>query len=119
MPRRRVFRAMPSPIYAMQERDFERVMREAGTFFSWGDCPRIPCTFGATDNDYQIATDGGGDVLVYDLVLTTTRRQFPGGKLPSKGEEIEADGQKYQVSRPNYRPGSPLVKIYCSNLDAS
>lgn len=102
----------------MQERDFGRVMREAGTCFAHGG-KSIPCTFGSTDDDYQLAPDGGGALAVYALVMTTTRRHFCGGEFPKKGEVIEADGQAYVVARTNARPGSPLVKIYCANPDVS
>lgn len=110
---------MPSPLYAMQERDFAAVIREAATCFTFAG-KRIPCTFGATDDDWQLAADGGGELPVYNLVATVLKCSFAkqGISIPKKGEEIEAEEKKYQVGRTASRPGSPLVKIYCGNLDA-
>jgi hypothetical protein len=108
---------MPSPLYEMQARDFRIALRDAGTSLVFGG-RTIPCLFAATDDDFQLAPDGGGEFPIYNLVATALRLEFLDGILPKKGELITAEGTHYQVGRTNARPGSPLVKIYCANLDA-
>ena len=109
---------MPSPLYEMQARDFRRTLRDSQTSFTFsGRC--IPCSFSSSDNDFQLAPDGGGTMPVYTLVATCLRCDFIGGVLPKKGEVASVDGTTYQIERTNARPGSPLVKLYFGNLDAS
>jgi len=107
---------MPSPFYEMQVRDFRKTLRDVQTFFTYSG-RRIPCSFSSSDADFQLAPDGGGTMPVYNLVATCLRDDFAGGVLPQKGEIVETDGTQYQISRPNTRPGSPLVKLYFGNLD--
>lgn len=110
------FIPVPSPLYSMQERDFSRVICEAGTSLEFKG-KTIPCTFAAADNDFALAPDGGGEMRVYDLIATALKCSFSGLGIPQKSDVIEAEGMPYQVGKTQARPGSPLVKIYCANLD--
>ena len=108
---------MLSPFFEMQVRDFRKILRDVGTYLVFGG-KRIDCSFASSDDDYQLAADGGGTIQIYTLIATCVKSDFTNGILPKKGEVITADGVEYQVSRSNARPGSPLVKIYFSNQDA-
>lgn len=77
---------------------------------------RYPCQFSATDDDSQLADDGGGLLEVYDLTATVIKTDFRDG-LPEKGVKVTADGATYQVERTQAIPFSVLAKIYFSNLD--
>jgi len=107
---------MASPLYEMQIRDFRRTLRDVQTSFLFGG-KKIACSFSSSDDDFQLAPDGGGTLPVYTLVATCLRCDFTGGIIPKKGEVVTVDGETYQVTRPNARPGSPLVKLYFGNLD--
>lgn len=110
--------ANSSPLYKMMKRDFERTLADTQTSF-WYLGKEYKCQFAASDDDFQLAQDGGGTVPIYNLIATTIKDYFPGGIYPPKGEQVTVDGTTYQVGRPQSRPGSPLVKLYFGNLDAA
>lgn len=96
--------------------DFKRIRKDLGAAFVYAG-KSIKCLPGSTDEDAELAPDGGGMFAVYDLVLTCLKSDFLSGVLPKKGEEIEFTGVTYQIGRTNMQPVSPLIKIYCQNLD--
>ena len=99
----------------VKERDTRRMFKDGGHFFTLND-ERYDCQFSATDDDTQLADDGGGILEVYDLTATVIKSDFRSG-LPAKGVKVKADGATYQVERTQAIPFSVLAKIYFSNLD--
>lgn len=103
-------------LYRKKLADFRRICRQdGGAFFHEGK--RIPCIFGSTDEDAALASQGGGELPVYDLVMTAAYQDFT--TPPVRGDTIatEPDDEEYEVGYVNARPGSPLLKIHCENPD--
>lgn len=98
------------------ERDFKRIHKDVDSYLIYKG-KSIPCLFGSSDEDPQIATDGGGEMQIYDLSATVRKSDFYGITLPKKGEVIMAEGVEYQIGKTNGRPGSPLLQLNFANLD--
>ena len=107
---------MTSPLAKAQAADFRRVYKDVQTSFVY-DGETISCSFSSTDDDLQLAVDGGGEMAIYDLQLTCLVADLPSATLPLKGELITVGAESYQVEKTNVRPGSALARIMCSNLD--
>jgi len=105
---------MPTRHFQVIERDFRRVHKDVATVLLYKGV-EIPAIFNATDDDVQMAPDGGGELAVYTLICTAVKSDFP--TPPAKGEIVEVEGETYQIGRPQSRPGSPLLKLYFTNLD--
>ena len=102
----------------MQKRDFEATLKDTQTAFIYFG-KSYKCQFASTNEELQLAPDGGGMIPTYDLIATTIRDYFPNEIPAQKGEQVTVDGIPYQVGRSQTRPGSPLVKLYFANLDAA
>ena len=107
---------MTSPLARAQAKDFPRAHKDILTYFTYG-ATSVACSFSSTDDDIQLAEDGGGEMAIYDLQVTCLIADLPSSTLPSKGEVIVVNGTSYQVEKTNVRPGSALARIMCSNLD--
>jgi len=121
MPRQRAFLyPMTSPLAKAQAADFRRVYNDVQTSFVYSG-QTIDCSFSSTDEDLQLAVDGGGEMPLYDLQLTCLIADLPATEQADpermKGEEITVGSKSYQIEKANIRPGSALVRIMCSNLD--
>lgn len=100
-----------------KERDFRKVLRQAGVPFTF-ERHDYDCIPGPSDEEtYQLGADGGGTMETYDLTLTTLASHFDNRPSPRKGKFLEIEGRKLQIESANKIPGSPLLKINCSNLD--
>ena len=98
------------------EKDFRRIQRDSDSTLIYKG-RTVPCLFGSTDEEQQLAVNGAGEMEIYDLVATVRKTDFSGMTLPKKGEVIMAEGIEYQIGKVNFRPGSPLFKIHFANLD--